>query len=276
MRKVCLTALCLLLCVSLLCGCTSIQGNIVDAAPTLPPAQTNYEAPQDDSGLTHTESAALYLPATDGTRLLCEWETVTVEDGTHPADAIVRALLRYPGSDNVRSLSSYGSIYLAGAHPVTVSGSVCTVNLASPALQLSEEDLYTVSLAIAATVCALEDITHADILVADHAVAMDITGYLPMGLLTAHPGEQLDSLWTQLDSHKAELGTDPADTPLSTVAALYYPMLEGGVLAEATNLQCEGQSPVQLATALFSSLSTDAIYLENACDLPDINALMLS
>ena len=223
--------LCMLLCISLLSGCTAIQNNIVDSAPTLPPAETNYEAPQDDSGLTHTESAALYLPSSDGTRLLCEWEDVTVEDGVHPADAIVRALLRYPGSDSVRSLSSYGSIYLTGAHPVTVSGGVCTVNLASPALQLSEEELYTVALSIASTVCALDDITHADVLVADHAIAMDISGYLPMGLLTAHPGEQLDSLWAQLDSHKAELGTDPSGAAISTVAALYYPMLEGGVLA---------------------------------------------
>lgn len=244
-RSLCLLCV-LVLGLSVLTGCTDTSSHLAPSSPTLPPQETLYEAPTGDNGLTHQETFALYLPSTDGSRLLCEWETLDVVDGVHPADTVVRTLLRHPGSKSTRPLSEAGSVYLSGAHPVVVSGDVCTVNLASAALLLSREELYTVALSLSTTLCALEDISYVSVLIADQAVAMDISGYLPMGLQTAHTGEQLAPLWERLENRKAELGSDPADTPISTTAALYFPV-EGGVMAEARNLQSPGQTPVQLA-----------------------------
>ena len=134
--------LCLLMCLLLLTSCTSQPDEA--PVPTLPPHAAEYTAPIGDAGLNHETIAVLYLPSLDGQRLLSFYETLTLSRSQHPAEAIVRALLNHEGNSRVRALGGGVSISLAGSNPVEVTGGVCTVNLTPSALQLPQEDFYTV------------------------------------------------------------------------------------------------------------------------------------
>ena len=163
--------LCLLLTLSL-CGCASTQQS--DVTATLPPAEVSYEAPADDEGMQYTTQAALFLPSIDDQRLLCRYVSVTLRHDTHPAQAIVQALLNYAGDEMVHSIGNGTQLTLYGQNPVEVAGGVCTVDLTSSALILDDEALYTACLAISTTLCELGDIQQVNVLVADQAISMDI------------------------------------------------------------------------------------------------------
>lgn len=267
--------LCLLLCAMLLTGCTSVQGNVQSTSPTLPPAEAKYEAPVGDSGLLHTATAALYLPSTDGQRLLTRYTTLTLDHARHSAEALVQVLLAQSATSDTQSLGNGVALSLYGDSPVEVSCGICSVNLAATALQLEQPELYRVCAAIAATLCELDDIQYVNFLVADQAVSMDITGSLPLGSQTAHPGEELTVLWEQMEARRAPLGGNPANTPVSAVATLYFPLADrSGVAAETRTLTFSGQSADQLAEGLLNALSAGAQYLPGVSAIPNLSGLM--
>lgn len=267
--------LCLLLCAMLLTGCTSVQSNVQTTAPTLPPAEAKYDAPVGDEGLLHTATAALYLPSTDGQRLLTRYTTLSLDHAQHSAEALVQALLAQSVTNETQSLGNGVTLSLYGASPVEVSCGICNVNLAATALQLEQEELYRVCAAMAATLCELDDIQYVNFLVADQAVSMDITGSLPLGSQTAHPGEELTVLWEQITARRAPLGENPANTPVSAVATLYFPLADrSGVAAETRTLTFAGQSADQLAEGLLTALSAGAQYLPGVNAMPNLSGLM--
>lgn len=266
--------LCLLLCVSLLTACTAD----IPAQPalTLPPISPGPEAPIGDAGLQTEIIAPLYLPSLDGQRLLTFYETLCVSRDQHPAEAILRALLTHPGNSRVQPLGGNVQLTLAGSNPVEISGGVCTVNLSANALSLSGEALYTAALGISATLCELSDIQYVSLLIAGTPVAMDVTGNLPLGLLSADPGQELPVLWEQLTARRTPIGELPAHTPLTATAALYFPLADGsGIAAEPRRLSFPGQHPQQQVVTLLTALSAGAEMLEGAAILPDLNALLL-
>lgn len=270
-------ALCLTLCVALLCltGCAA-PAQTPAVSSTLPPAEQRYEAPVGDDGMAYTATIALYLPSLDGSRLLAHYQIMELSHSRHPAEEIVRALLDCEGDGEVTSLGDGVNLTLYGTAPVEVSGSVCTVNLASSALQLSRERFYTVCLSLASTLCQLDDILHVNVLVADQPVALDVAGYQPTGSVTAHPGEDLTVLWNQMESRATPLGQTAAEVPLNATVTLYFPLLDGGFMPETRNLTFAGQSPAQLASGLLTAMSVGAQYLTGACSMPDLNALLVS
>lgn len=268
--------LCLLAAAALLLtGCTSIQTGAQTNSPTLPPAEAKYAAPVGDDGLLHTATMALYLPSTDGQRLLTRYITLSLNHAQHSAQTLVQALLAQPATEETQALGNGVTLSLYGASPVEVSCGVCTVNLAATALQLEQQELYRVCAAITATLCELDDVQYVNFLVADQAVSMDITGSLPLGSQTAHPGEELTVLWEQMEARRAPLGGNPANTPVSAVATLFFPLADGsGVAAETRTLTFSGQSADQLAEGLLTALSAGAQYLSGVSTLPNLSGLM--
>lgn len=268
--------LCLLLtCALLLCGCTSVETSSTSTSPTLPPAEAKYAAPMGDGGLAYTATAALYLPSTDGQRLLTRYETITCTGEQHLALTLVQTLLSQPATSDTQALGKGVALSLYGTSPVEVSCGVCTVNLAATALQLEQQELYNVCTAITATLCELEDVQYVNFLVADQAVSMDITGSLPLGSQTARPGEELTALWEQMEARRAPLGGNPANAPVSAVATLYFPLADAsGVVAETRNLTFAGQSASQLAEGLLNALSSGAQYLSGVSAMPNLSSLM--
>lgn len=271
-RILCLMlALCCALCLT---GCQRTSGAVPSAA-TLPPAEAKYSAPTGDASLLHTATVPLYLPSTDGQRLLTEYISLPLSYSQHSAEAIVQALLNQPATSQTRSLGNGVVLSLYGQQPVTVSCGICTVNLAATALLLDQQELYRVCAAITSTLCELEDVQYVNFLVADQAVSMDITGSLPLGSQTAHPGEELTVLWEQMEARRAPLGENPANTPVTAVATLYFPLADGsGVAAETRTLTFAGQSADQLAEGLTTALSAGAQYLSGVSDMPNLSSLM--
>lgn len=270
--------LCLLLCLMLLTGCTSAPSaapQAAEPAPELPVHQQPYEAPIGDAGLQHEAIAALYLPSLDGQRLLAFYETLSLDRSQHPAETIVRALLSHEGNSRVQSLGGHVTLALHGSNPVEVSGSVATVNLTPSALQLTPEELYTVCLALTATLCETDGITHVNVLVAGQPVAMDVMGCLPLGTLTAQIGQELPVLWEQFDARRSPVGVDPSLTPLTAAATLYFPLESGrGFIPQPRRISFTGQRPAQLAEGLIKALSAGADGLSGASDMPDLAAML--
>ena len=244
---------------------------------TLPPVISTWQAPIGDAGLTHSMIVPMYLPALDEQNLLAFYAQLTLPYGRHPAEMVLRTLLSHEGNARVRPLGGHVTLSLSGANPVEVSGGNCTVNLSANALQLSQRDLYTAALAIAATLCELEDIHHVSILVAGTPVAMDVSGCLPLGTLSSQLGQELPVLWEQLAARRTPVGSQVSQTPLTAASTLYFPLADGsGITAEVRRLTFPGQDPQQLTQVLLSALSSGAVSAPSAADMPDLSALLLA
>ena len=268
----------LALCLLTLSGCVSAANpTTVPDVPTLAPASSAYEAPVNDDGLAYTTTAVLYLPSRDRQSLLAQYATVELRHSVSSAETIVRALLAYPSNDRVTSLSGAVTLGLYGPNPVEVAGNVCTVNLSSSVLQLEYNDRYTVFLALASTLGELDNIRFVNVLVADQAIGLDISGNLAAGSLIAHPGEELPVLWEQMDARRTPLGADPAVQPLTATATLYFPLADGtGILPETRNLTFTGQTAQALTTGLLNALSDGAQYLDGTAAMPDMSTILTS
>ena len=243
----------LLLCPLILTACAPREASVLPAA-TLPPIAEDIVAPVGDAALSHTQTVALYLPSRDGQRLVCEYETLTLNRGRHPAEAVARALMEHSGSDAAAPLGRSVTLRLSASDPIELSGGVCTVNLTPSALQLDHADLYAVCLCLTATLCELKDIRSVNVLVAGQAVGLDVADRLPLGSLAPHIGAELPILWSQMAARRAPVGSDPADAPLTAATTLYYPLQDhSGLIPEVRTLSFTGQLPTQLITELLSA-----------------------
>lgn len=265
----------LLLAALLLGGCAAPEAAQPAPIAALPAPADPYTAPLGDAGLAHEALTAMYLPSADGQQLLAYYDTLPLTYSQHPAEAVVRALLAHPGNSRVRPLGGGVTLALTGSDPVEVSGGVCTVNLSASALQLSRQDLYTACMALTATLSELDDLRYVNVLVAGRPVAMDIAGYLPLGALTAQPGQELPVLWEQFSARRTPAGENPTAAPITAAAALYFPLADGsGVVPEIRRLSFPGQHPQQLAIALIGALSAGAEETAGIAGMPDLSALM--
>ena len=272
-----LVSVLLLVCL-LLGGCSARRSALTPApAAAMPtsPAE-DFHAPIGDVALGYTAAAALCLPSSDGQQLLTVCETLSFTYSLHPAETILRALLAHPGNDRLRAASSR-TLVPAGSDPVEVSGSVATVNLSAAALDVPREELHTVCRAITATLCQLPDVDYVNVLVAGVPVAMDEAGYLPLGAITAQPGQELPVLWEQLQARRVPEGTLPTAAALTAAVTLYFPLADGsGIVPETRRIAFSGQHPQQLVTGLLEALSANAENLPEAAGFPPLHQLMLS
>lgn len=265
--------LCLLLCALLLTGCTAQPAPLTGAA--LPSPVPGPEAPLGDAGLRRDTIVPLHLPSPDGQTLLTFYETMSLSLDRHPAESILQALLAHEGNSRVDALGGHAALALSGANPVEISGSVCTVNLSASALQLSSQRLYTVAVAITATLCEMEDVEYVNLLIAGTPVGMDVGGNLPLGTLATPATQELPVLWEQFFARRTPVGELPAHTPVTATATLYFPQSDGrGILAEPRRLAFPGQHPQQQVVTLLTALSAGADVLTDTAEFPDLNELL--
>ena len=222
------------------------------------------------------ETYSLFLPGRNGMYLIAQPVTIRTETINETLEILLSELLGFTGNSQLCSLGGNTVLTLYGDDPIELSGGICTVNLAPSAFQLDNDDFYTASLAITATLCELDAVNSVNILVANQSVGMDITGSLPMGTLTARPGENLSVLWEQMEAKRTPVGSDMSGTPLVTAATLYFPLNDGnGIACEKRTITFEGQTPQQMAAGLITALSDGCMYLTEAPDMPDLRTLML-
>lgn len=245
----------LLLCALTLNACAVQEAPLLPAA-TLPPLADDVVAPVGDAALARSQTVALYLPSRDGQRLVCQYETLTLNRGRHPAEAVARALLEHPGNDAAAPLGGSVTLRLSASDPIELSGSVCTINLMPSALQLDHAALYAACLCLTTTLCELPGIRSVNVLVAGQAVGLDVADRLPLGSLSPHTGAELSILWSQMAARRAPVGSDPAEAPLTAAATLYFPLAgDDGLIPEVRTLSFAGQLPSQLIQELLSALS---------------------
>ena len=269
--------LCLLLVLTVMAaGLSGCVGKPIETEteelPTLAPAEVGWTAPDGDRMAEEEGLWTLYLPAKNGLNLVAQHvPSIPGILRTEMMEAIVRELLSYPASNQVESLGEGTELTLYGENPVEFSGGAVTVNLGSSALGLSYRTFYTLSLALAATLCEVESVTCVNVLVAGRSVSLDTTGSLAMGSLIAHPGENLPVLWEQMEAKRPPVGQNAADTPLTSYVTLYFPLENGqGISCENRTLTFPGQTPQQMAAEILNNLSHGALYLTGVPDLPNL------
>lgn len=271
--------MCLLLafcCLAALSGCSGRREEDRLPAPPLPPAEVYYTAPDQDEVISEGGEFKSYFPGRDDLGLVSRSTQLDPANLSDTAEMLVRSMIAYPGDEETKKLGGNKALDLYGDHPIEVSGGVCTVNLATSALQLSLRDYYKNCLALATTLCEVKEINSVNVLVADQSVGLDITGNLPMGTLTAHPGENLAVLWEQMEAKRTPLGEDLSKTPLSTLATLYFPLSDGRGIACATRLvNFEGQTPQQLAMGLINAVSSVRKSTTGGQGFPELSDLLL-
>ncbi len=260
-----------------LAGCARRPAEQPDGdLPTLPPAAPGWEAPDGDRMVREEGLWTLYLPGKNGLNLAAQH--VPSVPGILQAEmmeAVVRELLSYPSNNQVDSLGGETELTLYGENPVEFSGGVATVNLGSSALGLSYRSFYTLSLALAATLCEMDTVRCVNVLVAGQSVGLDTTGTLAMGSLIAHPGENLPVLWEQMEAKRTPVGQNAAETPLTSYLTLYYPLENGqGITCENRTLTFPGQTPQQMTSTILENLSHGALYLTGVSEIPDLMGLL--
>ena len=275
-RKRIISLLLALLCVFALTGCARKAEEETQPAPTLPPAEARYPAPDGDGIIFGGGEYTLYLPGKDDLRLVARSIELEPADLNDTAEMLTRALMSFEGDSETKKLGGTRPLDLYGEHPIEISGGIGTVNLSSSALQLNLSDYYKNCLALATTLCGLSEINCVNVLVADQSVGLDITGNLAMGTLTSHPGESLQVLWEQMEAKRAPLGEDLSRTMLNALATLYYPLPEGRGISCTTRLvNFDGQTPQQLATGLLDAMSAVKRNMPGGQQFPEMKDLFL-
>lgn len=239
------------------------------APATLPPTVSRYAAPVGDALTEYAQTVQLSLPGTISRQLTMVPERMLLEPFRHPADAVVRKLLSFSGSDAALPLWADGTLQLQGGSRVEVSNGVATVDLAPSALMLDARGLYTVSRAIANTLTQLDGIRYVNVLVAGQQPGVDTAATFPVGSLPYTGNEDALARWENV-SAQAGTGAETARR-FSAAATLYFPVAAGrGVVAEARPITFAGQSRAQMAAALIQALSQGAQTLPG---VPQVGAL---
>ena len=259
-----------------LSSCGSRQEEARRAVPTLGLPESRYAAPDGDEIFGAEREFTLYLPMKNGLTLTQRSVRLRTGNLHETVRSLLEALFAAPGDAEADPLGGGRKLSLYADRPVEISGSVCTVDLSGSVLQLNHSDLYKTGVAIATTLCALNEISFVNILAADQSVGMDISGSLPMGSLTAHPGENLPVLWEQMEARRTPLGDDMSKTPLSSLGTLYYPLPEGrGIGCEDRLLSFEGQTPQQLAKGLLEAICAVKRNLMGSAEPLDIRDMLM-
>ena len=275
--KRCLLFLLCLIQVFLLTSCAQ-ETSKVPGEVSMPEITSPYAAPEDMSGMEKEEQLSFYLPSSlptqNTSRLLASHSTVSFPYGEDPSQRVIQTLFSLPADENHLRLGE-GRLHLMSRSPVEVSGTVCTVNLESGALNLDSRELYTSALSIASTLGAYNGVRTVNLLIQDRAIGMDLAENLPMGSVSPVSGMNAGMLYDQLMAQATPLGADPARTMLSGTATLYFPLNgQEGLVPEVQTLTFYGQSPQQLAMGLLDALSMGARSLPDAASMPDLTDLL--
>ena len=271
-RKRILCALTALAAAAALSGCSGVQNEERPESPTLAPAAVKWEAPDGDRSVRQGKDYLIYIPGLNELQL--------TPRTVHPAQGNLIDTAKYLTEQLLAEINAQGgtdrNLALMRGRPVEISGDICTINLDSSALRMNYSDYYKLCVALATTLCGIEEINWVNVLTADQSVGLDITGSLAMGTLTGHPDENLPVLWEQMEAKRTPLGKNLSGTPMSAQATIYYPLTEGqGIGCESLLMNFPGQDSGQLASALLSALNDIARRRAGGAALPDLAAYLL-
>lgn len=264
-------AICLLavLCLLTATGCTRKGNEEQASSPTLPPADVRLDIPDGDREIREAGDYLVYAPEEDEAKLVSHTVHLEPEDLNGTVRALIRAVLEEVNEGG--AIRTERLLSPAGEQHPEISGGICTVNLASSALQLSCADYYMLSLALATTLCELEEIRYVNVLTANQSVALDSAGMLAMGSLSGHAGENLSVLWEQMEVRRSPQGGNTDMTPLNTQATIYYPLPDGrGIACESRRMAFDGQTAGQLASRLMDAMSEVVKNRIGTKDTPDL------
>ncbi|MBE5788922.1 MAG: hypothetical protein E7325_04610 [Clostridiales bacterium] len=278
MRRFRRKAGCLLMALLLLpalTGCTRVPEEEREPAPALSVPEVPWAAPDGDGVVGQERVAMLYLNGTGSLQMIPREITLPVAELHDLVKTLVTVLMNYPTDSEIAPWGGERTITLYGDQPVEVSGSICTVNLGTAALQLGSSDFYQMCVGLATTLCSLDEISFVNVLVADQSVGLDVSGTLPMGSLTGHPDENLPVLWEQMEAKRTPLGEDASQIPLSAMVTLYYPLTDGqGIGCENRILNFGGQTPSQVALGLLQAIGDVRKNQIGTANLPDLAGVM--
>ena len=273
--------ICLLMavcCAFLLSGCKQ-QSTREEGTPaaTLRPAETRYTAPDGDEIIAEPKDYRIYLLSKDGLSLVPRSISLDAMNLNDTVERLVEGLFADEGDNKETvALGNGRKLELYGPHPIEISDGVCTVNLAVSALNLNPSVYYKNCVAIATTLCELDEINYVNVLVKDRSVALDTQGYLPMGTLIAHRGENLPVLWEQMESKKAPLNKNQNTVRLDARATLYYPLPDSrGVACTIRMVNFDGQTPRQLTLGLLDEISNVRRSMSGGQNFPELRTLLL-
>ena len=259
--------ICLLCVCVLLSGCQS-QGQVAAVQATLPPVAPKWEAPTADVESAYEQTVMMYLPSTDGTRLVAVPQRVLVPAGKHMAKMLCEVLLAHPGDEGTAAVGAGIRLSLAGREAVEVSGDTATVNLDVSALSLSNEQFFTVGQALANTLCQFGDIQYVNVLINGVQPGLNRAGTLPAGCFQMNMREDLAALWSR------------ASAPISQnrrayAASLYYPAPSGkGILCETRTFALVSTDIASLTQTLLDALASEAVTLPRLPRCPDFRTLL--
>ena len=263
----------LLLATLMLSGCTSPVPTDQVSTVTLPPPASTFVPANENDALGYAETVQLNLPSLSGGQLVMVSDRILIPPDQHPAEATLKRLLSFSGSDQAAPLFPSAQLTLQPGTRLELSGDVATVDLSANAALLSKQDLLTLSRALTNTLTQWQDIRYVNLLIAGRAPAMDERGWLPLGSQQQSRNEDAPALW---DSYAARSALEtPENQRFSSLCTLYYPAPSGrGILAEARAVSFPGMRLEQQALSLLEALSARAQTLPQAPQVPDLRALL--
>ena len=283
-RRITAAALCVCM-AAMLSGCGGGGNEEKPAAPTLPPANVSIPAPDGDRAIRPARDYTVYayLPEKNTFQLTPIVRHVSEEEGSGlqgVAETLVQSLMDavHENREEGRKLDLFHEEG-QDRQPVEISNGICTVNLAPSAGTLKNNELYWLSVALATTLCGLDEIDGVNVLVADQAVGLDSSGkLLPMGTLSGHTeGENLPGLWEHMEARKAPIGSDGSGIAFSADATVYYPLAEGrGIACVRQAMNFSGQKSDQLAEELIGALSRTMKQRSGDERLPELENYLLN
>ncbi|MBQ9196954.1 MAG: GerMN domain-containing protein [Clostridia bacterium] len=271
LRRLFCAALCVLAALTLT-GCVGgIDALSHKDAVTLPPAAAAHAAPTGDTNQEIAQTVLLYVPNAAGTRLTAQTERIVISAARHPAEATLRQLFAFPGSDSAQRLCQDVNLQLSPVNPVEISGGTATVNLGASALTLSHADFYVVCQAIANTLTQWGDIRYVNVLVSSTQPGLDVGASVPMGCFTQNLNDSIDALTAAAETQTAAA----ADRRFSLAATLYYPTYSGrGILAETQSVSFGSRLKPQLIETLLEAMSQAPQQLSNVPAMPDLTGYL--
>ena len=250
MTILCLTA-------AMLSGCSSRGNEEKQPAPTFAPASAGRPAPDGDQTVRQEKTYTVYAYLPEKSTLQLTPQTVTLAEFNVQATAekLIQELLAAMNrgraeNERLELFNDKGSI-----RAPEISGGICTVSLGPSAQKLEYRERYLLSIALATTLCELDEISGVNVLIADKSV-LDDPGTLVMGTLNGHPEDFLPELWEQKQNRKAFPRTEGSENYLNIAATIYYPLSdERGIGCESQMLTFGWQNPDQLAKELIRAIT---------------------
>ena len=266
--------LALFLALSLLSGCSGPVPLRDEISATLPPVENRYATPAAGSAREYAETVLLYLPGVSSNQLITVPERILIPSDQHPAEATVRKLLSFTGSETARPLFPEALLRLQeGTQALEVSGDIATVNLSANAGLLSKQDLFMLRRAIANTLMQWRDIRYVNVLITGMEPGVDQASLTPAGSMQFTRNEDAPALWDSLSSRSSLEGAEVQR--FSSVCTLYFPAGYGtGILSEARTVSFPGQSYRQIASSLLEALSAGPQTLHQNPVMPDLVTLL--